>query len=206
MPGGTTRSGVVPHSIGSHTKPPKHRKGNSPRRWWAVAALSVSPGARAYYDQRRAAGDTHDAALRHLASKLIGQLHHCLAHRLLATRKPPGPSPKTTKTASRLTQRGRGVSRRAPSRQPVRRVRALGRPRTYSPFRRGLIASTAVGPTDHIGGSARVLPRTFRSLSVMRSVGCGYPADRGRSRPALNGRVHASEACVPSVQTHPPDL
>jgi transposase len=52
-------------------------------RWWAFASLSVSPGARAYYDARRAAGDGHEAALRRLASKLIGQLHHCLAHRVL---------------------------------------------------------------------------------------------------------------------------
>jgi transposase len=51
-------------------------------RWWAFAALSVLPGARAYYDQRRAAGDGHEAALRRLASKLIGQLHHCLQHRV----------------------------------------------------------------------------------------------------------------------------
>jgi len=52
-------------------------------RWWAFAALSVSPGARACYDQRRAAGDSHEAALRRVASKLIGQLHHCLAHHVL---------------------------------------------------------------------------------------------------------------------------
>src|SRR4029077_8697776 len=32
-------------------------------RWWAFAALSASPGARAYYDQRRAVGDGHEAAL-----------------------------------------------------------------------------------------------------------------------------------------------
>jgi len=51
-------------------------------RWWAFAALSVSPGARAHYDQRRAAGDGHEAALRRLASKLTGQLHHCLQHRV----------------------------------------------------------------------------------------------------------------------------
>jgi transposase len=51
-------------------------------RWWAFAALSVSPRARAYYDQRRAAGDGHEAALRRLASKLIGQLHHCLEYRV----------------------------------------------------------------------------------------------------------------------------
>jgi len=48
---------------------------------WAFTALTKSPGARAYYDTRRAAGDTHNAALRRLASKLLGQLHHCLTHR-----------------------------------------------------------------------------------------------------------------------------
>ena len=47
---------------------------------WAFTALTKSPGARAYYDTRRAAGDTHSAALRRLGNKLLGQLHHCLAH------------------------------------------------------------------------------------------------------------------------------
>lgn len=47
---------------------------------WAFAALTKSPGARTYYDTRRAAGDTHNAALRRLANKLLGQLHHCLTH------------------------------------------------------------------------------------------------------------------------------
>ena len=50
-------------------------------RMWAFTALSRSPGARAYYQRRRAAGDGHGAALRRLASKLLGQLHVCLAHR-----------------------------------------------------------------------------------------------------------------------------
>ena len=63
-------------------------------RWWAFAALSVSPGARAYYDARRAAGDTHEAALRRLASKLIGQLHHCLKHRVLYNEQAAWPQPK----------------------------------------------------------------------------------------------------------------
>ena len=31
---------------------------------WAFAALTASPGARAFYDQHRAAGDTHNRALR----------------------------------------------------------------------------------------------------------------------------------------------
>ena len=47
---------------------------------WAFSALTRSPGARAYYDTRRAAGDTHNKALRRLANKLLGQLHHCLAN------------------------------------------------------------------------------------------------------------------------------
>jgi transposase len=47
---------------------------------WAFAALSASPGARAFYDQHRAAGDTHSRALRALANRLVGILHGCLRH------------------------------------------------------------------------------------------------------------------------------
>jgi hypothetical protein len=47
---------------------------------WAFAALTTSPGARAYYDTRRAAGDTHHAALRALGNRLVGILHGCFAH------------------------------------------------------------------------------------------------------------------------------
>jgi hypothetical protein len=47
---------------------------------WAFAALSASPGARAYYDARRAAGATHHAALRALGNRLVGILHGCLRH------------------------------------------------------------------------------------------------------------------------------
>ena len=47
---------------------------------WAFCSLSASPGARAFYDQRRAAGDTHHRALRALANRLVGILHGCLRH------------------------------------------------------------------------------------------------------------------------------
>ncbi|MGH9072282.1 MAG: IS110 family transposase, partial [Acidimicrobiales bacterium] len=47
---------------------------------WAFASLSCSPGARAFYDAHRAAGDTHHAALRVLGNRLVGILHGCLAH------------------------------------------------------------------------------------------------------------------------------
>jgi transposase len=48
---------------------------------WAFAALSASPGARAHYQRRRNAGDSHTAALRNLFNRLVGCLHHCLQHR-----------------------------------------------------------------------------------------------------------------------------
>ncbi len=48
--------------------------------WWAFATLTKSPGARAHYDKRRAAGDHHNAALRNLANKLLGRLWWCLQH------------------------------------------------------------------------------------------------------------------------------
>jgi transposase len=48
---------------------------------WAFCAITRSPGARAYYDQRRAAGDLHHQALRALGNRLVGILHGCLRHR-----------------------------------------------------------------------------------------------------------------------------
>jgi transposase len=44
----------------------------------AFAALRNSPGARAYYDQLRARGTGHRAALRQLGNRLVGILHGCL--------------------------------------------------------------------------------------------------------------------------------
>jgi transposase len=48
---------------------------------WAFASLSHSPGARAFYDERRARGDSHNRALRALSNRLVGILHGCLTHR-----------------------------------------------------------------------------------------------------------------------------
>ena len=44
----------------------------------AFCALTSSPGARAYYDQLRARGTGHHAALRQLGNRLVGILHGCL--------------------------------------------------------------------------------------------------------------------------------
>ena len=62
----------------------------------AFCALTQSPGCRAFYDERRAAGDLHHQALRALANRLVSILHGCLEHRTLynettawAHRQPP---------------------------------------------------------------------------------------------------------------------
>src|SRR3954465_6745488 len=49
----------------------------------AFCALRASPGPRAYYDQLRARGAGHHAALRQLANRLVGILHGCLKTRTL---------------------------------------------------------------------------------------------------------------------------
>ena len=51
--------------------------------WWAFNAISQSPGARALYDHRRAAGDTHSGALRVVANRLVAIAHGCLKTRTL---------------------------------------------------------------------------------------------------------------------------
>jgi hypothetical protein len=52
-------------------------------QWQAFCALRASPGARAYYDQLRARGAGHQAALRQLSNRLVGILHGCLKTRTL---------------------------------------------------------------------------------------------------------------------------
>jgi hypothetical protein len=44
----------------------------------AFTALSASPGARAYYDEHRNRGISHNDALRRVANRLVGILHGCL--------------------------------------------------------------------------------------------------------------------------------
>ena len=51
--------------------------------WWAFCALTHSPGARRYYDDLKAKGNSHDQALRTLGNRLVGILDGCLRHRRL---------------------------------------------------------------------------------------------------------------------------
>jgi transposase len=48
-----------------------------------LSALNASPGARAYYDQLRAKGNTHNQALRAVGRRLVGIQHACLRDRTL---------------------------------------------------------------------------------------------------------------------------
>jgi transposase len=49
--------------------------------WWAFCSLTSSPGARRYYDALRGRGKTNHQALRQLANRWVGILHHCLEAR-----------------------------------------------------------------------------------------------------------------------------
>jgi transposase len=45
---------------------------------WAFAAIPHPGPTKDHYNRRRAHGDGHAAALRHLFNRMLGQLHHCL--------------------------------------------------------------------------------------------------------------------------------
>ena len=56
---------------------------------WAFCSLTTSAGARSYYDQLRARGKTHRQALRQLANRWVGILHHCLGQEELYDERAP---------------------------------------------------------------------------------------------------------------------
>lgn len=60
----------------------------------AFCALSVSPGARAYYDSLRAREISHNDALRRVSNRLVGILHGCLRHHSTYDEATAWPTPK----------------------------------------------------------------------------------------------------------------
>ena len=56
----------------------------------ALAALTGSPGAHAFYDRQRGRGATHHQALRTLANRLVGILHGASPTTPPTTKPPPG--------------------------------------------------------------------------------------------------------------------
>jgi transposase len=69
---GTRRVVLARYAVNDRLRDPLHLQ--------AFAALTVSPGARVYYDTHRAAGAGHHQALRALSNRLVGILHGCLRH------------------------------------------------------------------------------------------------------------------------------
>jgi transposase len=67
---------------------------------WALPMLAHSPGARAHYDRRRAAGDSYSAAARNLTNRGLGMLHHCLHTRQLYDETKAFPRTPTPATAT----------------------------------------------------------------------------------------------------------
>jgi hypothetical protein len=76
----TRQSGKNTHVLARHVHNDRLRDALGRQ---AFAALTASPGARAYYDQLRARRTSHGAALRQLANRLVGILHDCLKTRTL---------------------------------------------------------------------------------------------------------------------------
>ncbi len=66
---------------------------------WALGAINNRPGARAFYDQHRAAGDLHHQALRALGNRLVGILHGCLRHHTLYSEHTAWAHRQTTQAA-----------------------------------------------------------------------------------------------------------
>ncbi|MGW6523726.1 IS110 family transposase [Streptomyces sp. NPDC054962] len=67
---------------------------------WAFVSLTRSPGARAHYDRRRAAGDRHVAAQRNLFNRLMGMLFYCLQNGRTYDEAIAFPQPSTGLTAA----------------------------------------------------------------------------------------------------------
>src|ERR1700729_3052574 len=99
---------------------------------WAFAALTASPGARTFYDARRAAGDTHHQALRALGNRLVGILHGCLTHHTAYSETTAWPAGRAPNNDRPLDTYSRGMSR------PSRRCggRRSWPPRSRPPSRR----------------------------------------------------------------------
>jgi hypothetical protein len=86
-----------------------------------LLTLTKSPGARAHYDYRRARGDTHNAALRNLANKLLGRLCRQVRDRSVSNNW-------DQKRTGRLRVGTLTVARRAPLSEPDAHCLAFRRP------------------------------------------------------------------------------
>jgi hypothetical protein len=77
---------------------------------WTFGSLTASPGARSCYNYRRAAGDTHHAALRRVSNRLVGILHGCLVNHTAYDGNTAGDTEPRSNLSSWLDSCGRGIS------------------------------------------------------------------------------------------------
>ncbi|MFE4583486.1 IS110 family RNA-guided transposase [Streptomyces chartreusis] len=76
-----TRSSGKKHYVGRRMV--KNDRLNHAGYLWAFAAINACQGAGAHYRRRRAHGDWHAQAQRHLFNRMLGQLYHCLQNNSL---------------------------------------------------------------------------------------------------------------------------
>jgi transposase len=77
---------------------------------WAFAAITSSPGACAFHDHRRAAGDTHHAALRALGNRWPASCTAAWPTTPPTAKPPPGDTTQAPTSPRPLTPCGRGMS------------------------------------------------------------------------------------------------
>ncbi|GHG14303.1 hypothetical protein GCM10017567_35050 [Amycolatopsis bullii] len=71
-------TGASGRSISITRRTVKNDRLNATGFVWAFASIGRAGAPRDHYHRRRAHGDRHAAALRHLINRFLGQLHHCL--------------------------------------------------------------------------------------------------------------------------------
>ena len=137
---------------------------------WAFASLTASPGARAFYDARRAAGDTHHAALRALGNRLVGILHGCLDHHTAYDETIAWGHRTEQRSTKLLDTSSRGMSRalRADSsRSPVRR--STRRPSNPEQT----VTAHLIGVAPWAIGRAETIQRHQRIISEAKAIVIG---------------------------------
>ena len=175
----------------------------------AFAALTASPGARAYYDRHRARGATHHQALRALANRLVGILHGCLRHHsrydettAWATPSRPTPSPldglRPWDVYKRATVTGLAAEARVHG--PARRAST---PRPATPARRYLGDMSRVEKTDPRLVAYADVDETNSVIGV--ALALAVPEPRWPTCCAASRTTSSTSAPI-SAPRRPPDL
>jgi hypothetical protein len=133
----------------------------------AFAALSTSPGARAYYQQLRDRRVGHQAALRQLGNRLVGILHGCLKAHTCYDEATALVSPQSARINQRgLTSNGMGCLCRARGGGAGARLAAGGRGGGWPGRQAQLASSVTVWIVDGVGCCAPPAASTLTARPV----------------------------------------